>query len=485
MAAAAKLVLLHTNDIHSHFEQMPKLKTAMDRITAQYAPYPVLRIDCGDHMDRMRPETDGSGGTANVAVMNATGYNVAVLGNNEGLTFPHRTIEAAYASADFHILGSNLLEANGQLAPWMVPTYLCEAGGIRVGFIGVTAYYPEFYKPLGWDELEPLSIVAGYVKQLREEADVLVVLSHLGLNHDKRMAEEIEGIDVILGGHTHHLLPEPLMIGTTAVCAAGKYGTHLGVVSIEWDPEAKRPGRISGQCLDMAGVPADIDLERLIELKRRQAIQALDRVVVTLAEPIAAASGEESPLGNLLASGLRRWTGAEIGLVNAGQLLDGLEAGPVTLERLLAICPHPINPCRMLVTGANLRRALEEALLPEFVALAIRGYGFRGKELGTLCVDGMTIRYDRSRPPYERLVSVSVQGNPLQDELRYSVGSIDMFTFGQGYLSLKEGEEQQFYMPEFLRDVLLDQLQRPEEIAACLQKHWHSAPLSGPDRAGR
>ncbi|GEN33351.1 5'-nucleotidase C-terminal domain-containing protein [Aneurinibacillus danicus] len=61
---------------------------------------------------------------------------------------------------------------------------------------------------------------------------------------------------------------------------------------------------------------------------------------------------EESPLPNLLAAGLRSRVDEEIGLVNSGTLLFSLEKGDVTCKDLLSLCPHPINPCRMKLTGA-------------------------------------------------------------------------------------------------------------------------------------
>lgn len=57
------------------------------------------------------------------------------------------------------------------------------------------------------------------MEALRDEVDVVVILSHLGLSTDRRLAEQITGIDVILGGHTHHVLEEPLVIGQTVLGA--------------------------------------------------------------------------------------------------------------------------------------------------------------------------------------------------------------------------------------------------------------------------
>ena len=135
-----------------------------------------------------------------------------------------------------------------------------------------------------------------------------------------------------------------------------------------------------------------------------------------LREPLRLDWYGESPLGNLLAAGIRRWTSAEIGLVNSGQLLQGLKEGRLTRGRLLEICPGPINPCRMLLSGADLLQALEESLLDEFMEKPIRGFGFRGEVLGVLCVDGLTVMTDSTRAPYERIIAVNVGDEPLDPE---------------------------------------------------------------------
>ncbi|WP_311198842.1 5'-nucleotidase [Paenibacillus hexagrammi] len=180
----------------------------------------------------------------------------------------------------------------------------------------------------------------------------------------------------------------------------------------------------------------------------------------------------ESPLGNLLAEGLRRWTSAEIGLVNSGQLLQGLKEGCITRGRLLEICPGPINPCRLRLSGAKLLQALEESLLGEFMEKPIRGFGFRGEVLGALCVDGMQIEVDSSRAPYHRILTATVAGEPLQVDREYLVGTIDMFTFGSGYLTLGQGTHIEYMLPEFLRDVLASQLQDEDAVASCMESRY-------------
>lgn len=475
-----KLVVLHTNDLHSHFERMPQVAAVLDRLRARHAPEEVLTLDIGDHLDRMRVETEASLGMANVDVLNACGYEAAVLGNNEGLTYPRTVLETSYVRLRFPVLGSNLRShPSGELPGWMVPSRIVEKNGLRVGLIGVTAYFPDFYRLIGWEVLPPLPVAAELARELRPKVDVLIVLSHLGLNQDRRLAEEVAGIDLILGGHTHHLLERPERIGNTYIAAAGKFGQYVGEVVLEYDPLRRAIARADGRCVAVDDAPPSPEIAALIAEHRLAGKRKMAAEVVRLAEPMPVDWYRESPMGNLLAAGLRRWTEAEIGLVNAGQILEGLDAGAVSRERLLDICPSPINPCRMNLTGRHLLQALEEALLDEFTQKPIRGFGFRGERLGTLCLDNVEVKYRPQGDPLAKIVEVRVGGRPLDPERVYRIGTIDMFTFGIGYLSIREGTEVSYYLPEFLRDVLADQLARPQELARSRFHRWTETTDSG------
>ncbi|CAN7356320.1 bifunctional metallophosphatase/5'-nucleotidase [Paenibacillus sp. LjRoot56] len=464
-----RLVILHTNDIHSHFEQMPKISAYFDRVRRLWPPDQVLTLDIGDHMDRMFPETEGTNAIANLEIMNATGYEAMVLGNNEGLTFTPDWLRAVVLEhAKFPIIGSNITDINTKETPdWMLPSLTLEKSGLRIGLIGVTAAYQAYYELLGWDVTDPMKAVNAHVSLLRPKVDILIVMSHLGLRTDQRMAEELDGIDIILGGHTHHLLEEPLLLSGTYIGAAGKFGQYAGHIELAYDPAQRRIVELNGRVVPMTDASEeDSSVITLLEHYRIASSASLAVEVAQLRQPLRLDWYGESPLGNLLAAGIRRWTSAEIGLVNSGQLLQGLKEGGLSRGRLLEICPGPINPCRMLLSGADIRQALEESLLDEFMEKPIRGYGFRGEVLGVLCVDGITVQVDASRPPYERIVAVYVGEELLDPERSYLVGTIDMFTFGSGYLSLSRGKEIVYMLPEFIRDVLADQLQDEAAIAS-------------------
>ncbi|MBO7745292.1 bifunctional metallophosphatase/5'-nucleotidase [Paenibacillus sp. MWE-103] len=470
---APVVVLLHSNDIHSRLEQAAKIAAYIEDTRRAHGNDHVLVLDIGDHMDRMRVETEASDGLANVALLNAAGYDAATFGNNEGLTFTPEQLDEAFGErAAFRTVCANLFRSEGGGRPaWMLPRTVIEKAGIRFGLVGVTAAFAEFYALLGWDATNPLEAVAEQVEAVRPEADVVIVMSHVGLPFDRRLAETVPGIDVILGGHTHHLLEEPEIVGGTYLCAAGKYGEYVGRVDIRYDAGTGRAAVEAG-CVPMAAYPEDPAASAVIGGFLAESGPRLARVVAELAAPLPAVHGQESPLPNLLAAGLRRWTGAEIGLVNAGQLLGGLAAGGVTAGDLHALCPSPINPCRLTLAGRDIRASLEEALLPGFIEKPIRGFGFRGLVLGTLAVDGLEIRYDPDGPPGARIAAVAVNGEPLDDERAYAVGTIDMFTFGVGYEKIKNGMNVAYFLPEFIRDVLERELRDGEAVADSFRTRW-------------
>ena len=101
--------------------------------------------------------------------------------------------------------------------------------------ISATAPYP-IYGLLGWQILNPIEQIQMLVEKIHQQTDLIVVLSHLGYKSDIELAEEIEGIDVIIGAHTHDLLETGVKVNETFIIQAGKFGQYLGQTTIEYDP---------------------------------------------------------------------------------------------------------------------------------------------------------------------------------------------------------------------------------------------------------
>lgn len=462
--APERLIILHTNDIHSHFEMISPVAAVIANQKASNEDA-VLLLDIGDHMDRAAVETEGTRGQANIDVINLTGYDAVTIGNNEGLTFSPDMLDAAFTGIHCPVVCCNFVDSSTGLPPhWMKSHVILNKNGIRIGITGVTAAFTSFYSLLGWEVSDPEAALREQCQAMASQVDILIVMSHLGLPADQILAERLEGVHAILGGHTHHMLESPLMIDGTAVCGAGKFGRYVGKLIFERSIGAKGFKLVSGEC-----IPVDPLLTE--DIIRPVIAKHLERGKESLRETVAITDRElplnlqgESSFGNLLAQAVRRFTGSQIALVNTGQLIGPLPEGEITTGLLHALCPSPINPCMMLLSGRDIRIALEQSLTEAFRNKVIYGYGFRGEMLGSLAVDGLKILYNPQTMPYDSGIAVFVEGEPLHDELDYSVGTLDMFTFRMGYESIANGKDIVFLLPHFLRDLLRMELQRPGSL---------------------
>lgn len=469
------LQILHTNDIHSHFPEMARIATGIKSLTAIAAEKEMysVTVDIGDHMDRMYGNTEATWGQANIDVMNAMGYRLATVGNNEGLTFPREKFDDLYKRARFQVICANLVDsATGQLPPFFKPYVIEEyPDGLRVAWIGVTAPYHRFYCLLGLTPINPIEKVQEIVDEIQGKADLVVLLSHLGYNADLDLANKINGIHLILGSHTHTLLPQGERVANTLICQAGKFGDYFGKVEIQYN-QAKEIEKISATCIPSADFAPDIEIGALLLEQKKQSEEILDVEVVHLGQEIPVSWVEESPLGNVLAHGLKSWVGADLGIVNSGTLLFSLPPGPITRKNLLDICPHPINPCKMELSGEQLKKIFEESLYQEVINRELRGFGFRGKKIGWLNVAGGHIHYDPTYPEGNRIREIWVGDELLQENRNYTIGTIDMFTFGIVFPTFKQGRSLRFYFPEFLRDVLQRELGNEKTLQESHQQHW-------------
>lgn len=468
-----EVVILHTNDLHSHLANASKQIKYIRSVRQQLTSDRLLVFDIGDHLDRANAVTEGTDGAVNIDLLNAAGYDAVTLGNNEFLSFTMEQLNDRYGDeATCSVVCANMertLEGEGHQPPWLHKSLLIRRGNIKFGIVGATAAFPDFYSLLQWESSDPIEAIRTQVKQLRDRVDVIIVLSHLGLPLDRELASQVEGIELILGGHTHHALEQPERVGTTLVCGAGKFGEYIGrihVVRTSKEARCSFEARLVPMS-DVAPLQAAIEL---IDEHRGESERKLGASLAVLEQPLDHALERQLPLASLLVEGLRQWCeGADVALVNTGQLLGGLDRGEVTLGLIHRLCPSPINPCLMKIKGREIREALDQSVLDTYQQMSFRGFGFRGERLGTLAVAGLTVFYELQQGQ-RTIVAVIVQrtGMPLQDEEQYIVASIDMFTFGVGYPSLQEGVVEKFYVPETLRDILAISLRSGQAIEAAI-----------------
>lgn len=477
MTEPCTLHILHTNDVHSRFHHMPQIATClkMNRSLWEARGEHVLTVDVGDHLDRMNIKTEASWGHTNVEVLNRSGYQYVTIGNNEGLTLPKERLDRLYDQANFTVVLGNFLNLSDDSQPsWAVPFAIHRFADLRIAIVGATADFSSVYKLIGWHSKEPISLLKQQVNHLRQQADVVIVLSHLGYQQDLKMAKEIEGIDVILGAHTHHLLESGERVGSTLIAQTGSFGKYVGHVKLELDRVSKQVVSRSAEVFAMKAYPADTELQAFLQQEEAGAEQLLSRPVARLPVELEINWEEESPFGSFLAASIRRWTGAEIGFANAGLLLSPLKKGDVTGKDLLDCVPHPLHTCTLTLTGAQLWQLLDRVIQPENVQRELRGFGFRGKVLGWMGVDGIRVEWQQSARPVLRQVEVA--GEPLEPARRYLVATVDMFLYNRLFPELLDAPDVNLFLPEMLREIFAQMLQDEELIRTSFLPRWHRAP---------
>ena len=116
------------------------------------------------------------------------------------------------------------------------PYVIKELKGVGLAIIGVVtedtpiSTHPRNVAGLGF--LSPIDTVEKYIKELKNRADMVVVLSHIGHPVDRILAEKVKGIDVIVGGHSHTKVEKPVRVGNTIIVQAWEHGKSLGVLDL-------------------------------------------------------------------------------------------------------------------------------------------------------------------------------------------------------------------------------------------------------------
>lgn len=458
-----EIQILHTNDLHSHFEQWPKIISLINekRHLAKLQGSEVLVFDIGDHADRVHPITEATLGKANVELMNEVGYHSTTIGNNEGITLSKESLNELYERANFPVLVANLFHENGERPNWVKPYEIIKVNAdLTIGVIGMTIPFKPFYNALGWYIEDPFQTLPAIVKKVREQADIVIFLSHLGLNFDEQVANQIAGIDIILGAHTHHILESGMFVNKSIIHQAGKFGQYVGQLSIIYDNETKKITGYDAKCVVVNDFSANHETEKKLALLQVKQQKILEEEVTSIQGGLPVSWEKSSPFASLLARALKDWCGGEIGMVNSGTLLDSLEAGPVTKADLHRVCPHPINPCKVEIKGAVLKETIQYALSDEIIYKEIRGFGFRGKVIGFMEFDGVTYEVKLLNDGLTHITNIKINGQPINLTQTYEVATLDMFTFGHLFPAIAAAKIKKYYMPELLRDLLAWKLKK-------------------------
>jgi len=443
--------IYHTNDVHSHLKRWPRIQHFLTNQRTLYSQISedFLLFDIGDFIDRWHPLSEATHGQGNIELLNESGYTAVTIGNNEGVNFPYESLNHLYDKGNFDVVVANLYNKDSQHPAWLKPYKVYQTtSGTAIGVIGLTAHFSLLYELLGWHLTEPLEELGKWIQPLKEQSDIIILLSHLGLSHDERIAMEYPEIDVILGGHTHHALPEGKHLGQTLIAGAGKHGRYVGHVTLHIDE--KKLIKKQAKLYNVMELPPVPDEKAISKELYRKGKKILKQKITTLTNEYKHDSFQVTELSQILCNALREWCDADCAFINAGLILGSL-SGDVTAYDLLTICPHPINPCKIELTGSELRKVLLETREEDWAYKHVVGLGFRGTVMGASVFSRIAFKVNND---------ILINDLELDLDKTYSLAIPDMFTFGHFFKEVFPNKQKEYFLPEFLRDLLKWKLQQ-------------------------
>ena len=435
------VTLLFTNDVESAYDPIPafwledqdmiggiaEMSTLINSIR-QSEPN-VFLFDSGDiFTGALAKLTEGR---LAFELMITMGYDAMAIGNHE-FEYGHEIFAWQKNRAPFPVLGANFFYKDTN-HPYAQAHAVIERDGVRIGVIGimgqdaVTAIIPSFIAPL--DVTVPAEAVQRSVDELRDEVDLIVLLTHQGktapmqtdaesdprlqrdIDADINLAGAVTGVDVLFAGHADAGTPEPVVHPETGTIIMQTYGqaTHLGYLQLTYDRDTREITGHDGRLIPVDPALHDPDPAITAKLARyRSAYPEIREVVGRTAARMNRRYIEESDIGNLFADAFLAIADTDIAFIHGGSLRKDLPGGDIRLVDLLDAYPFVDDVIVKEMSGSQIRRALEQSLT---------------FERGLLQLSGLEVTYDLTQPMGQRLVSVKYKGAPLADEDRLTVAA--------------------------------------------------------------
>jgi len=446
----------HTNDLHSHFQHWPRIH---ELVTSRKKWHheegeSSFTLDLGDHIDRSHIFTEGTLGKGNVDLLNKAKYDIATIGNNEGITLSHSELENLYTDAQFEVVVGNLRNEDGELPNWLMPTtILTSLNGTKIGVTALTAEFTRFYRQLGWLVTDAFEALKQQINELKSQTDLIICLSHLGIHADEKMAEQFSDIDVIFGAHTHHILHEGKVVNKSLLAAAGKFGYFVGHVTVDFNLNTKIIEKKQALLYDTNDLKQCPDEEQFLEELVNIGKHNLLKTAFYQPESLQKDWFKESALSTFFGEAITTFCQADCALFNAGIFLTDLNSDEVSHYDIHKMMPHPINPCVIELTGAQLLEIYRLSLNESWPNLEIKGLGFRGVVMGKMIMHQINVVDEK----------LFIQNKRVEPTEIVRLATLDMFTFGYFFPSLKELPKT-YFMPDFIRDVFISYGKKQQQL---------------------
>eukprot|EP01028_Stygiella_incarcerata_P002389 TRINITY_DN14461_c0_g1_i1.p1 TRINITY_DN14461_c0_g1~~TRINITY_DN14461_c0_g1_i1.p1 ORF type:complete len:599 (-),score=148.68 TRINITY_DN14461_c0_g1_i1:24-1820(-) len=481
LAVDVKITILHTNDVHGHIEMFDSYGKMCDETTRNELCYGgvakryteiqrvrqseknILLLDAGDEFQGTLFFTLYRG-NATAHFLNLLGYDAMTFGNHE---FDEGTsvLSQFVQNVDFPMISANInftsdpkfSDAQSHVHPYLIK----EFDGMKIALIGVTSEDLPTLTKLD-KNIKVLSIVDSVrriIADLRSQGIIhIVLLSHAGLAKDMEIAESVDGISMIVGGHSHTYIPVPVQVtnpsgNTTYIVQSGQWGEYLGQEGItltSGNPYLKEIQ--SNQILLDSTIPANSTIEDEVK-KYRVPVDDIAKEHVGYTEVDLANSlcrGRECAIGNMAADAYRwfasqRSPDCSIAVINGGGIRASFQRGNVSYGDVLTVFPFSDSVLSFVINGTILQKILE-------LSASRIGHG------GMLQISGLQIVYD-DKPS---LVSAKVligesEWEPIDPSRRYRMAATEfLMEGGDGYSIMGDNAEEIEDYGETSGDIIAD-----------------------------
>jgi len=426
------LTVFHVNDSHCSF--LPEPATWRDdralvggvvalaaHLDEQRADaFASLLLDAGDFMTGnplCEMEDGGVQGGAWMDMLNLLGFDAGVIGNHE-FDLGRENARALAARADYPLMALDLRDESGELEFPAEPVVL-ERGGLRVGVIGVSCQ--GLFEVCTDTRVEGLRLddqaetARRWAAELDPDTDLLVLITHNGANTDTTLARDLNGsgIDLIVGGHSHTRLYDPVRVGEVLVVQAGSRLQNLGRLDLQVADD--RIVSYDGDLFQVfaEGRRAAPEIEAAVAAAAARVDEAYGRVIGELTVHWRRDSRAESNVGDWLSDAMRAAANADVALLNSGTIRANFEPGPLTLLDIHTLLPFGNNLETFEADGETLLH------IARFNAQAAES-----GQHGILQVSGLNYAYTVEGGE-ARVVEATVDGQPIEPGRVYTIACPD------------------------------------------------------------
>jgi 2',3'-cyclic-nucleotide 2'-phosphodiesterase (5'-nucleotidase family) len=427
-----RLTILQLNDSHGYFELHPELfwmgGNEIYKNTGGYAriaalfneareqnPEGVVTLDNGDTIHGTFPAVK-SRGEALIPILNHMRFDAFTP--HWEFAYGPKQLESIVSKLDYPMLAINCYrEESDELA--FQPYKIIERNDLQIGVIGIAANIVDKTMPPHFSEGLRFTLgrkeLPRYINDLRrkERVDLVIVLSHLGYPQELQLAEEVDGIDVLLSGHTHNRIYEAVEVNGAIVIQSGCHGSFIGRLDLETQDGGVKRYKHQLVIVDESIKP-DPCIDDLVRGCLDKDREMIENVLGETRTSLHRNRVLESTMDNLLLESISSAAGIGMAFSNGWRYGAPVPVGEIKVKDVWNIVPTnpPVSVCR--ITGEDLWNMMEENLERTFSRNPYNQMGGYVKRCR-----GITIYFKVENPNGKRIQEFFVNGKRLDKGEKY------------------------------------------------------------------